>query len=577
MNCNFEKRFAAHVIMFDCDQFILRMIENCAPFVEKIYVAYSELAWVYNPKAREKFKNTTNKDILKQSRYFSKVELIEGAWAFEEDARNACLERARADGFDYLIIHDVDEFYTREGYKNNIDGIIDNPGWDLYVTPWCSFWKNLDYVVESNEGSIIVGYPQFAVNCKSAVKFTEKRAINTNKSYRLTGLCYHLSYVLTNEQVYRKINTWSHTHEFDTASWYRRKWLTWHEDSQNLHPVTPEAWKRAVRFKGKLPADLVGFEAPKVVLYNPTLKDKIGDFYLKLNNTLGKCRHLSYNILFRFIHLFKATTFKILGERGRKVIDHSLIKLFSFFKTAPVNLYRRIFKSLTWKVKVAMLLKSPGGLKLHLGCGDQNIKGMCNCEYRPTKAADVVMDCGRLSRFKDNSVSLVFSHAFFEHCYRKLQLPLLKDCYRILKKNDGVLIFLGIPDFEVIAESYLNRVPGHPGRSDVFDLYQVYRYSHGDPEMTPTYWIEQLHKSLFDKKHIKELLSMSRFNNWAIFNYCYPGENIPLNLGFVAWKSKPVDQRKELKELLSLFDEQQHCFANIDEPLRPDRLTVSAT
>jgi hypothetical protein len=159
------------------------------------------------------------------------------------------------------------------------------------------------------------------------------------------------------------------------------------------------------------------------------------------------------------------------------------------------------------------------------------------------------MDCSDLSRFDDKSVSLIYSYAFFEHLYRDQQLPLLNDCHRILH-DDGVLVFLGIPDFEVVAKSYLDGVPGIPGYGDEFDLYQVYRCTHGDPESFRGYWLEQLHKSLFDKKYVASLLSESNFKYISIFNYAYPGEDIPLNLGFVAWKK---NRSKSLDEVMQPF------------------------
>jgi hypothetical protein len=300
-----KKHFAAHVLMFNCDQFILKMIENCAPFVEKIYVAYSDLAWTYNPRAREKNRNLTSKDIIKQSKYFNKIELIEGTWELDEDERNACLKKAKADGFDYLIIQDADEFYSKKDYKNNIDNIINNSNYDLYTTPWCSFWKNLDYVMESNEGSIIVGYPEFAINCNSSVKFVRSRTTNANTIYQLPGLCYHLSYVLTDDEVYRKINTWGHAHEFDTKSWYRRKWLKWNESMTDLHPLYHTMWKKAVRFKGKLPEELIGFKAPEIVIYKTTFIDKLEIFITELFISVKKSLLFLYKKFNRIIQIVR--------------------------------------------------------------------------------------------------------------------------------------------------------------------------------------------------------------------------------------------------------------------------------
>lgn len=243
----------------------------------------------------------------------------------------------------------------------------------------------------------------------------------------------------------------------------------------------------------------------------------------------------------------------------------SLSKMLALLEVSFVFWPRKLRSNLTWRQKAGELSRSPNGLRLHLGCGDQHFKWMLNCDHRATKAADVVMDCGNLSRFRDNSVSLIFSHSFLEHLYRSQQIPLFKDCHRVLRE-DAPLVFLGIPDFEVIAESYLQHVPGIAGYGDLFDLFHVYRYTHGNPEIAPGYWLEQLHKSLFDKKYIVELLSQGGFRYATIFNYCYPGEKIPLCLGFVAYENVP---EMELEEVLDPFRDLPtgrlgHLYVDID-------------
>jgi predicted SAM-dependent methyltransferase len=206
---------------------------------------------------------------------------------------------------------------------------------------------------------------------------------------------------------------------------------------------------------------------------------------------------------------------------------------------------------LKWKSRLKKMIKRYGELKLHLGCGDKHYDNMINCDFRATKAVDIIMDCSNLSRFKENSVTCIFAHAFFEHIYRSQQLPMLEDCFRILTKN-GFLIILGIPDFRVVANWYINRNPGIPGYGKIFDLYHVYRYTHGDPEIAPSYWLEQLHKSLFDKEYIKLLLKKAGFSNYFIFNYCYPKEKIPLLLGLIASKTKIS---KSIRAILEPFKE----------------------
>lgn len=259
-----KKRFAAHILYFDCDQFILKAIDNCAPFVEKIYVAYSALPWQYNPVARSQYKNGSDPEILRQSRHYQKVELVEGEWDYEEDQRNACLERARRDGFDYLIVHDADEFYSFADYRQNLQEIEAHPDFDLYKTPWRAFWKSLDYILLYKDGGLLLGYPEFAVNCKSGVCFNRARRTDAGTVHLLKGTCFHLSYVLTDEQVRRKINTWGHAHQFDTEKWFQKKWLGWYRGARNLHPVQPTEWREAVPYTGELPEVLLDFVSPQV-------------------------------------------------------------------------------------------------------------------------------------------------------------------------------------------------------------------------------------------------------------------------------------------------------------------------
>ena len=58
----------------------------------------------------------------------------------------------------------------------------------------------------------------------------------------------------------------------------------------------------------------------------------------------------------------------------------------------------------------------------------------------------------------------------------------------------------------------------------MFDLYNVYRYTHGAPEGQESWWLGQLHKSLFDASEVATLLSASGFAQYAIFCYAYPGD-----------------------------------------------------
>ncbi len=187
------------------------------------------------------------------------------------------------------------------------------------------------------------------------------------------------------------------------------------------------------------------------------------------------------------------------------------------------------------KERVITLLKST--TKVHLGCGDIKLNGFINVDFRTTLATDISHDCSDLSIFPNSSVSAIFSNAFFEHLYINDRVKCLASINKALKP-DGEVVFVGFPDFEKVAQAYLEKKKGL--LSDTFDLYHVYRFTHGDPEHVDGWWLEQLHKSLFDKNETESLLKQAGFNHYIIFNYAFRQEHLAITLGFVAFKQKPT-------------------------------------
>jgi len=292
-----QYRFAAMILLFDCDQFILRAIENCAPFAEKVYISYSPLPWsAYNHSAREEHQNPSKPAILEKSNFRTKIELVTGVWDTDEAQRTEVLNRARQAGFDYLIIQDADEFYTTEDYEENIITIEKHPNYTNYQTPWIKFWKTTKHVLEAREDlggrNTIYGLcGNFAINLKKRDDLCLTFARMTNHmedSLILPGLCFHLSWVMSDEQVRRKINTWSHSHQVRKEYWWRYKWLGWREGSVNLNPVgMPGLFTRAVRYIGPLPKEIRNFPSPEQtspkLSWRERLWEKINDIVAGLD------------------------------------------------------------------------------------------------------------------------------------------------------------------------------------------------------------------------------------------------------------------------------------------------------
>ena len=212
----------------------------------------------------------------------------------------------------------------------------------------------------------------------------------------------------------------------------------------------------------------------------------------------------------------------------------------------------RFPKALLNRRKCAAILRQTD-LRVHLGCGDDRQAGYLNIDARPTGATDAVMDLNQ-PPFAPDSVALAFSNAFFEHLYRDSRLPHLRAVRAALQK-DGACCYMGLPYFRNIAKFYVDRAPGTAG--PVFDLQNVYRYTHGNPEQAAGWWLEQLHKSLFDEAELSGLLRKAGFEAFVLFCYAYPGDahELPVNLGFYATKSGRPRERlqADARAFLALF------------------------
>lgn len=100
-----------------------------------------------------------------------------------------------------------------------------------------------------------------------------------------------------------------------------------------------------------------------------------------------------------------------------------------------------------------------GGIRLHLGCGEQYLNGYVNIDFPPsehtvqqTSAADEFADITRL-HYEPESVAEVRSHHVFEHFSRPTAMRLLIDWHEWLA--DGGLLTIETPDFKRSARMFL--------------------------------------------------------------------------------------------------------------------------
>lgn len=245
-------RVGVHVLCFNVDRFLPHVIENCYPHVDKVYLAWSPVSWGYGSSRRENPTDIYKYDIAAR---FPKCEIVEGVWDTEEDMRNACLERARADGCDWLVIQDADEFYSDASWVLALRSLAIAPSsLNLVKTTWYNFWKHPSIIAVNRHGGYKTNNAGFALRVAGDAHFVNKRLTNYSdhtRSVILDAPCYHYGWTLSDEEMKIKLSTWGHANDFDVRRWYELKWRGWSFETRDIYPLSPRTWSRAVFFPGE--------------------------------------------------------------------------------------------------------------------------------------------------------------------------------------------------------------------------------------------------------------------------------------------------------------------------------------
>lgn len=142
--------------------------------------------------------------------------------------------------FDWVFIVDSDEYYESiDIHRLALETL--NPGIDsIYVPKMNVYWKTSQFVISPPQTDTPI------VAVKTNRRFHDKRNLIAENKFMSDVTLHHFSYVRDDQDMLKKIESFEHSNEFDREYWYNNKWLQWHEDMEDLHPVVPEQFKKAV-------------------------------------------------------------------------------------------------------------------------------------------------------------------------------------------------------------------------------------------------------------------------------------------------------------------------------------------
>jgi len=168
-------------------------------------------------------------------------ETIIDEWPDQATQFNFGLELLQREEIDWALIVDADEFYTAFDIGRLV-GQMKQTRNEIIVCPYMSvYWKTPEFLLTPKQHD----NPVIAI--KTNKRFIEKRQPDAGTMINTNAEMHHMSYVRTDEQMKKKIETFEHSHEFNTDDWYNNVWLKWAEDSINLHPTIPTKFGKAIR------------------------------------------------------------------------------------------------------------------------------------------------------------------------------------------------------------------------------------------------------------------------------------------------------------------------------------------
>jgi glycosyltransferase involved in cell wall biosynthesis len=165
-----------------------------------------------------------------------RIDVLEGNWPTEAATRNAGMEYLS--DCDYVFLVDSDELIFDEDLKE-LGRLCGSGDHSVIAVRLYTYWKTAGHVIDPPESGTI------KMVLRKDVRISGIRDV-IGPVHTADVYCHHLSYVRTDQEVLEKIRLSGHAQEI-RPEWYERVWKAWDGNPhlQNLHPVHPEAYRRA--------------------------------------------------------------------------------------------------------------------------------------------------------------------------------------------------------------------------------------------------------------------------------------------------------------------------------------------
>ena len=242
----FASRVAGVCCVYDDERWLKYMLVSVYGEVGALFFLVSDSPWngelTSNVATLQSIENYPDPE--------GKIHIIRGGWDSETEQRTVGLEIVRQAGFELCFVVDADEIYDSPALRTMIGLALAKPQAGCFLMTCLTYWKSHRFRIDPPE----YYKPPIFVRCGADKEnngyFVERRHATAKLVGTIPlniGVCHHMSYARTDQELRKKLLSFSHAHEI-SPNWYEEVWLAWDKNQamENIHPVYPEAYKRAV-------------------------------------------------------------------------------------------------------------------------------------------------------------------------------------------------------------------------------------------------------------------------------------------------------------------------------------------
>lgn len=225
-------------LAFNEERFIHGCIKQFTPFKLPHLVLINNKPW------RGEYTHDNTRQIAKDLGAIVKVD------NFVSETQQRNFGQAYFKNMQWVLVVDADERYTTTTINNMLMQLRTSTSQIMKSSKMYVYYKNNRLIIDQ-QGQAGERGPIIAI--RPSVKFYENRlAQAVSKDFKDIDL-HHFSYARTDQEMKKKIDTFSHSHEI-IKDWYQNKFVNYKPEQTDLHPVNPSMWHKAI--KSNIPGNI---------------------------------------------------------------------------------------------------------------------------------------------------------------------------------------------------------------------------------------------------------------------------------------------------------------------------------